>query len=69
MSLEEQIKKFICDELDKRAAKENFLPIEDFCRLKKISRTTVWRARKAGTIKTVHIRGRAFIDTNQFSGV
>lgn len=68
-TLSDTIKKIVNDELDKRRPKTNLIPVEEFCKKKKISRTSVWRARKAGTVKTVYIGDRVFIDLNQFTGV
>lgn len=43
------------------------LPLEDFCKQKKISRITVWRAEKRGQIKLTRIGKRIFVDLSQFA--
>lgn len=66
MSLEESFQKFIADQLSKRQPEE-LKSVPDFCKEKKISRVTLWRAEKRGEVKLTRIGRRVFINTNQFA--
>lgn len=52
--------------LDARPPVE-LVPLEDFCKQKRISRITVWRAEKKGQIKLTRIGKRIFVDLSQFA--
>jgi hypothetical protein len=65
MSLEESIRKIVGEEIRKAGNQPEFVPLADFCREKKISRVTVWRQEKLGTIKLSRIGRRIFVNTNQ----
>lgn len=66
MNLEESIKQMISDELDKRQVNVELTPISIFCERNNISRTTLWRAEKAGRLQTYRIGRRVFVKGNQF---
>lgn len=66
MSLEENIRKMIADEMG-RAKSVELVPVDEFCEQKEISRTTLWRSEKRGQIKLVRIGRRVFIDVSQFA--
>lgn len=66
MTIDEIIRKMIIEELDKRERKSELIPVADFCKEKKISRVTIWRAEKSGQIKLTRIGKSVFIDMNQF---
>lgn len=65
MSLEESIRKIVVDELSKHQPEE-LQSISEFCKAKKISRITLWRAEKEGRIKLVRIGRKVFINPGQF---
>jgi hypothetical protein len=67
MNLEENIRKIVADELDKRQQQVEFIPVADFCKSRKISRITIWRAEKEGKIKLSRIGKKIFINPNQFA--
>lgn len=67
MTIDEIVRKIINDELDKHQRKSEIVPVADFCKAKKISRVTIWRAEKNGQIKLTRIGKSVFIDINQFS--
>ena len=66
MSLEENIRKIVVDELSKRQPEE-LQSVTEFCKAKKISRITIWRAEKEGKIKLARIGKRVFINPHQFA--
>lgn len=45
----------------------DLVPLEDFCKQKRISRITVWRAEKKGQIQLTRIGKRIFVDQSQFA--
>jgi hypothetical protein len=45
----------------------NLIPLEQFCREKKISRSTVWRAEKRGELQLTRIGTRVFVNLQQFT--
>ena len=65
MSLEENIRKIVVDELSKRQPEE-LQSISEFCRTKKISRVTIWREAKKGNLKLTRIGRKVFINPRQF---
>lgn len=66
MSLEESIRKFIAEELDRQPVND-LQPVAKFCESKNISRVTVWRAEKEGKIKLTRIGRKVFVNLNQFA--
>lgn len=66
MSLEENIRKIVVDELSKRQPEE-LQSISEFCKSKDISRITVWRAEKEGKVKLTRIGRKVFINPRQFA--
>lgn len=52
---------------DRDLLKPDYKSIPDFCSKFGLSRTTAWRRIKDGTVKSMSIGGRVFIDVNQFS--
>lgn len=67
MSIEEHIRKIVAEELVKLQQKVELVPIAEFCKAKKISRGTLWRAEKEGRVKLTRIGARVFINQEQFA--
>ena len=53
-------------ELDRRAAATELVPMDLFCQQKKISRVTMWRKEKEGTVKVIRIGKKLFVNPTQF---
>lgn len=64
MSIDEQIRKIVVEELEKRLTPE-LIPVPEYCKKNNIHRSTVWRAAKKGKVKLVQIGKKAFIDPKQ----
>jgi len=64
--LETSIKQMINAELDRRAAATELVPMDLFCQQKKISRVTMWRKEKEGTVKVIRIGKKLFVNPTQF---
>ena len=65
-NLEDEIKKMISAELDRRSAATELQPVAKFCKDKNISRVSLWRHEKQGKIKIVRIGSKLFINPAQF---
>lgn len=66
-AIEETIRQIVADELNKHHQREELQSISEFCKAKKISRITVWRAEKEGRLKLVRIGRKVFINPGQFA--
>lgn len=64
--LESLIRQIVADELAKTQRMGELQSIAEFCKARKISKVTLWRAEKQGRIKLVRIGKRVFIDSTQF---
>lgn len=66
MSLEDQIRLIVTEELNKRQQAAEMLPVSEFCKLKKMSRSAVWRAEQLGKIQITRIGKKVFVKMDQF---
>lgn len=64
MNIEETIREMITVELDKRDQKNQIIPVQKFCEQNNISRTTVWRSIKNGSLQASYIGKKVFIKTD-----
>lgn len=69
MSLEDQIRKIVIDEISKRerGPSVELVPVKEFCERQKIRASTLWRHEKLGKIKLSRIGKRVFVDQRQFA--
>lgn len=65
MSIDEQIRKIVVEELEKRLTPE-LIPLTEYCKLKNIHRSTVWRAEKEGKVKLHRVGKKVFINPQTF---
>jgi len=65
MSLEQQIREIVKQEIDKDHTAPRLVPLQKFCNDLGLDRKTLWRAEKEGRIKVQRIGTRIFIDANQ----
>ncbi len=61
MSIDEQIRKIVVEELEKRLTPE-LIPVPEYCRKNNIHRSTVWRAEKEGKVKLYRVGKKVFIN-------
>jgi hypothetical protein len=66
MSIEETIRQIVAEELDKRQTANTLIPVSEFCATHNISRVTLWRQEKAGTLKVHRVGRKTFVNINQF---
>lgn len=61
---EESFKVFIRDEVQKLEKKNHHIPVAQFCKENNISRVTLWRAEKNGTLKLQRIGKKVFVPSD-----
>ncbi|UYN88140.1 MAG: hypothetical protein KIT51_07815 [Cyclobacteriaceae bacterium] len=66
MSLEENIRKIVAEEIQKAGKQSDLVPLAEFCKEKNLSRVTVWRAEKQGKMKLTRIGKKVFVSPQQF---
>lgn len=62
MSMEEQVREIVRQELDRQSGRSHLQSVEDFCQEVGLSRTTLWRQERQGRIKLHRIGKRVFVD-------
>jgi len=66
MNIEETFRRIANEEFDKRSQVASLTPLERFCEEKNLSRTSVWRAEKKGTIQNARTGRKVFVNEAQF---
>jgi hypothetical protein len=66
ISLEDNIRRIVDEQLDKRHLKDELIPVREFCEKHDVSRVTLWRAEREGKLQTTRIGRKVFINSSQF---